>query len=334
MDKEIRKMKPKVAIADEAHYLKNSKAQRTKKLSPILKECKRVILLSGTPALAKPKELFSLLSCIRPDIYTSFRFFGNRYCDPQPSPWRRGSIEYDGATNVKELNYILQKSIMIRRLKKDVLSELPSKRRSKVQIQADPKHLKRLNSLLEQMRSVTGLSGSKSYGFDRAMSAASSLDPEGRGQLMSLMAEAYSATAEAKIAGTLEFLTPCLQNDAKFLVFAHHQCMMDGIEDAMKSKKVGYIRIDGKVPSDKRHGRVQQFQTDPSCKIAILSITAAGQGLTLTAASIIVFAEMHWTPAIMVQAEDRAHRIGQEKSVNCYYLYAKGTLDPKLYWGL
>ena len=66
-------------------------------------------------------------------------------------------------------------------------------------------------------------------------------------------------------------------------------------------------------------------------KVALLSITAAGTGLTLTAASIVVFTEMHWTPSIMVQAEDRAHRIGQEKSVNCYYLFAKGTLDPNIY---
>jgi len=75
-------MKPKIVIADEAHYLKNLQALRTKKLSPILKQCKRVILLTGTPALSKPKELYNLLSCLRPDVYFSFRPFGARYCDP------------------------------------------------------------------------------------------------------------------------------------------------------------------------------------------------------------------------------------------------------------
>jgi len=88
-------------------------------------------LLSGTPAEAKPKELFNLMSIIRPDVFNNFRDFGVRYCDPKPSPWRRG-WEYNGSTCSRELFFILQSSIMIRRLKKDVLSELPSKLRSKV----------------------------------------------------------------------------------------------------------------------------------------------------------------------------------------------------------
>ena len=122
-----------------------------------------------------------------------------------------------------------------------------------------------------------------------------------------------------------------IENDLKILMFGHHRIILDALEESVKKKKTKYMRIDGSVPQKKRHERVQQFQKDPEMKVAILSITAAGVGLTLTAASIVVFTEMHWTPAIMVQAEDRAHRIGQENPVNCYYLYAKGTLDPQIY---
>lgn len=82
---------------------------------------------------------------------------------------------------------------------------------------------------------------------------------------------------------------------------------------------------------NKRHDLVQQFQENNQIRIALLGISATGLGLTLTAASTILFAEMHWTPAIMLQAEDRAHRIGQVNSVNCHYLYGSGTLDDKLY---
>ena len=84
-----------------------------------------------------------------------------------------------------------------------------------------------------------------------------------------------------------------IENGMKVLMFAHHKVILDGLEESLIKKKQKYIRIDGSVPSHKRHSRVQQFQKDESIKIAVLSITAAGTGLTLTAASIVVFAEMH-----------------------------------------
>jgi SWI/SNF-related matrix-associated actin-dependent regulator 1 of chromatin subfamily A len=126
----------KVAILDEAHYLKNSDAKRTEKIMPLIKRCKRPILLTGTPAFAKPKELFNLLHIIRPDIFLKFREYGNRYCDPKLNRWS-GGLDFDGATNIKELHYILLNSIMIRRLKKDVLKELPAKRRQKIEVKVD-----------------------------------------------------------------------------------------------------------------------------------------------------------------------------------------------------
>lgn len=124
-------------------------------------------------------------------------------------------------------------------------------------------------------------------------------------------------------------------DSCKFLIFAHHQEVLNGIEEEILKQKVGYIRIDGSVMTEKRQKLVNKFQTDDSCLVAILSITACATGLTLTKASTVVFAEMHFTPAIMIQAEDRAHRIGQENNcVNVHYLYGSGTVDeiifPKL----
>lgn len=113
---------------DEAHYLKNFSAKRTEVLTPLLCRCRHVILLTGTPALARPKEIFSLISILRPDCFNNFKDFGNRYCDPRPCKWSRG-IEYNGSTNPREIYYVLTKSLMIRRLKKEVLTELPEKRR-------------------------------------------------------------------------------------------------------------------------------------------------------------------------------------------------------------
>lgn len=126
----------------------------------------------------------------------------------------------------------------------------------------------------------------------------------------SYLVNAYGLTGTAKIKGILEFIDTLLDNRCKFLIFAHHYDVLDAIEDKVIQKKISHIRIDGKIEPSKRHEAVRKFQTDPECLVAVLSLTASCTGITLTAASTVVFAEMNWTPGIMVQAEDRAHRIG------------------------
>lgn len=91
------------------------------------------------------------------------------------------------------------------------------------------------------------------------------------------------------------------------------------------------MRIDGSITLQDRDMAVQTFQNDDICQVALLGITAAGTGLTLTAATTVLFAELYWTPAIMIQAEDRTHRYGQENNVNAVYLYGPNTVDELLF---
>lgn len=116
-------------------------------------------------------------------------------------------------------------------------------------------------------------------------------------------------------------------SDEKFLVFAHHLCVLDALSDALSKKKLRYVRIDGSTKSEIRNEIVQNFQSDPCIRCAILSIKACGAGITLTAASVVVFAELDWTPSSILQAEGRAHRIGQERQVKSLFLIAPGTAD-------
>ena len=90
------------------------------------------------------------------------------------------------------------------------------------------------------------------------------------------------------------------------------------------------VRIDGNVSAESRKKRADEFQNESAIRAAVLSVTASGLGFTLTAASTVIFAELHWTPATLIQAEDRCHRITQKKSVNVHYLIADNTLDPLL----
>jgi SWI/SNF-related matrix-associated actin-dependent regulator 1 of chromatin subfamily A len=117
-----------MVICDEAHYLKNPDTNRCELLVPFLSQKKRVFLLTGTPALAKPRELFNLLKILRCDVFKSFEHFGDRYCERRQNPWTF-KWEFDGARNLAELHYILKKTVMIRRLKQDVLPQLPPKQR-------------------------------------------------------------------------------------------------------------------------------------------------------------------------------------------------------------
>ena len=335
-------------IADEAHYLKSKSAKRTMCLTPILQRSKRVVLLTGTPILAKPMEIYPLLHILRPDKFKGFKEFGTRYCDPKMLPY--GLIDWSGSSNSRELNSILNR-LMIRRLKKDVLSQLPPKKRQKIEIATDSKVIKKLKIFMEKSsKKFEELLGTQ-IELDKLGIDLNELNPdkekeknteknkenkdiseEKEDTLLNKFNKAYSMTGEAKLPGIKDYVNYLVDNSCKFLIFAHHTEVLDAIEDEIIQDKIGYIRIDGKVQIEKRQELVNKFQTDEECLVAILSITACATGLTLTKASTVVFAELHFTPSIMIQAEDRAHRIGQDAGcVNIHYLVGEDTLDVLLF---
>lgn len=128
---------------------------------------------------------------------------------------------------------------------------------------------------------------------------------------------AYRLTGEAKVRGCIDFIDNLLESGCKFLLFAHHLSVLDSFQKYLISKQATskfccqHIRIDGRTKVEDRHKLVNQFQNCDSIRVALLSISACSVGMTLTAASTVVFSELIWTPSMMQQAEDRVHRIGQ-----------------------
>jgi SWI/SNF-related matrix-associated actin-dependent regulator 1 of chromatin subfamily A len=118
----------------------------------------------------------------------------------------------------------------------------------------------------------------------------------------------YQDTGLAKLPFVANYVEDLLDSNQKFLLFAHHTRVMDGLEDLLRTKRAGYIRLDGSTAQTQRQNLVDTFQNDETCRVALLSIKAAGVGLTLTRASLVVFAELYWTPAQLLQCEDRAYR--------------------------
>ncbi len=304
----------KVVIADEAHYLKNKQAKRTIKLSPIIMGARRAILLSGTPMLGRPSDIYNSMHVLRPDVFKTFREFGHRYCDPKKG-WH--GIEWKGATNTEELHWILMRTAVIRRKKAEVLKELPTRLRQKIEVEANEKHVRKIRQILGR--------------FSAEEISSALMKEDGGKELKDRIMEAYQLTGLAKIRGIIEFLDTLVENDTKFILFAEHLAVLDSVAEELRRRELDYVRIDGAVPMEKRHELVAKFQTEETCKVALLSISASSQGISLTAANTVVFAEYNWTPGMMDQAEGRVHRIGQESPVNVYYLHASDTLDNVLY---
>lgn len=301
----------KVVIADESHFLKNAQAKRTSAAVPILQKAQYAILLSGTPALSRPIELFKQLEVLYPDVYKNVHEYGSRYC--------KGGIfgMYQGASNHEELHNLMKATVLIRRLKKDVLSELPVKRRQHVFLDLAEKDMKPINALFHELELVKN-----KIKVCKAEEAESLKLTQ-----KNLINKIYNDSAEAKIPAVLDYIGTVIEAGCKFIVFAHHQPMINSLHEFLLKKKVGCIRIDGGTPPASRQALVMDFQEKDSIKAAVLSIKAGGVGLTLTAATTVIFAELSWTPGDLTQAEDRAHRIGQVSSVNVYYLLASDTVD-------
>ncbi|CAB4008123.1 SWI SNF-related matrix-associated actin-dependent regulator of chromatin subfamily A 1 [Paramuricea clavata] len=273
-------------------------------MMPLLKASSHVILVSGTPALSRPSELHTQISAVNPKLFPSYHHYGIRYCAGVKNKF---GWDYSGSSNMEELQLILEECIMIRRLKKLVLDQLPSKTREVVYL--DP-------SLIKE-KSLAG--AEKELVMAKAKRRRSAL------------LEYFNDTSSVKATAVREYIMDLLEGGHKLIVFAHHREMLDVISETLLKKKIEYIRIDGRTLSAKRQHLCDQFQRDTGTRAAVLSLTAANTGLTLTAATCVVFAELFWNPGALVQAEDRAYRIGQKNSVVVHYLLARKTADDYLW---
>ncbi|XP_071393118.1 DNA annealing helicase and endonuclease ZRANB3-like, partial [Centroberyx affinis] len=310
-----------VVVVDESHYLKSRNAARSKILVPLIQSARRAVLLTGTPALGRPEELFMQIDALYPKRFGTWSDYAKKYCNAHYRYFgNRRQWDCRGASNLEELHQRLSQ-IMIRRLKAEVLTQLPPKIRQRIPFDLPKEGAKEASaSFAEWERLMKGL-GSGGAAADSPFT-----------EVMGLVTRMYKQTAIAKAGAVKDYIKMMLETEQlKFLVFAHHLTMLQACTEAAIEAKAGYIRIDGSVPSSERIQLVHKFQSDPDTRVAILSIQAAGQGLTFTAASHVVFAELYWNPGHVKQAEDRAHRIGQTCSVHVHYLIAKGTFDTVMW---
>ena len=317
-----------MVIADEAHYVKNHKAMRSKAFYGIVKNSDRKIMLTGTPILNRPIELFYIINSLGFDM--NFWTYARRYCNAYKG---RFGWDMSGASNLEELQMKLRQSVMIRRKKMDVLHELPPKRRQIIEL--DPEKYK---DYIEAEQEFMDTHGEEFFHEDSSddseviniaddynahVSGLKSFTPEHIAQ----MAKLRHATALAKVDDVVDHLNGLFEETDKVIVFAHHRDVIEAIGERFGDSAV---TLYGGMKDTEKDSAVTQFQTDPSVKLFIGSISAAGVGLTLTQANVVVFAELDWVPANLSQAEDRAHRIGQTDSVLVQHIVIDGSMDSTL----
>ena len=313
-----------VLVADECHYVKNKDAQRSKNLYAL--EARRKLFLTGTPILNRPVELWTIVHALAPEEFGHFWTFAKRYCKPKRN---RFGWEFTGAANLEELHERLRSTIMVRRTKAKVLAELPPKRRQVIELASEQvasliaveaeawqEHRRRL----AELRTVSGTDTEPSEGRLAALRA-------GVNAAFGELAKLRQKTALAKVPLVVEHVKSVIDDSGKLVLFAHHRAVIAELTEALGDEAVC---LTGEHSAGARQAAVDRFQTDPTCRVFIGSITAAGFGLTLTAAAHVVFAELDWVPAHLTQAEDRTHRIGQEDSVLVQHLVLENSLDARM----
>lgn len=319
-----------LVILDESQYLKNPKAARTRavlghrggrgsnnKSVPKI-PTRKLLFLSGTPILNRPVDLWPFLkTCDPKGLGKSYWAYVRRYCQAFRGQW---GWDVRGAAHKQELNRkLVAAGIILRRLKKDVLPELPPKTRQIIEIPSAG-NLSLLNRESEQYQSYQQFTAE---GHDSTKNMTKEEEREHK-IVMGELAAARIAVAELKIPAIKELIETALEN-GPVVVFAHHHAIIEAICAGIGS----YVTITGRTPLAQRHEAVTQFQNG-DVDLIIGNIQAMGVGLTLTRSSHIIFAEMDWTPAVMTQAEDRCHRIGQVNPLLIQHVVLEDSLDMRI----
>jgi hypothetical protein len=325
---QIRARKWDVMIVDEVHYVKNPKTQRAVEIfgrkekkekqpdntykvlheavAPI--ESGRRLFLTGTPIVNRPKELWPLIEALCPTFEKNFFIYAKKYCGAFHNGF---GWDFSGASNLEDLQERLRAAFMVRRLKKDVLKELPPKRRQVLVLEGD----EGIMELLEKEK--------KTY----EQYAESLKDSDFETPAFVEMSKVRKDVAIAKIPFIVEHVKTALEEVDKLCIFVHHYEVVDALREVFGNAAV---TIDGRTKNEDRQAAVDRFQSDPSCTVFIGTIRAAGVGITLTASSTVIFGELDWVPGNVSQAEDRCHRIGQTDTVFVRHLVLEGSLDERM----
>jgi SWI/SNF-related matrix-associated actin-dependent regulator 1 of chromatin subfamily A len=316
-DRIIRNLKPQTVIADEAHRLANMGTAWTQHFHQIAAAAERVLCLSGTPIRNRPLDLFSLLLAVKQvrlqeQSYFKVRYNGGKLKDIYIAGGRgktRKVWEYTGATHVEELKEFCA-PFFIRRTKQEVLKDLPPILRTHlmVDITTSKEYREALQEFREWMASDGRTSGQQTH--------------------LVRINKLRQLSARGKVEATQEQIEDAVSAGKKAVVFCSFLDPLHLLANRYTPQK--HILLEGAVSARERTEMIERFQRDPECQVAVVSLDAGGEGVTLTAADTCIFMDLPWLPAKIAQGEGRLSRIGQRNTVNSLFILGHGTVDEAL----
>ena len=324
-----------LGIFDECHALKNPQSKRSQAVLGefgLMRRSHRTLFLSGTPIENYPKEIWPLAATICPAKFGDWWAFAKRYCGLHKEIHDDRSVWVaNGSSHLSELQQRLRTTFMVRRLKRDVLKELPPKRRQLVVLGenvdwSQHPEFQRWKAIYEREYEAALARIESAKTNEEYKKAIKALDAF-VGIAFTEMSEFRHKTALAKLPMCLQYLDDLLKSSTdNIVIFAHHKDVLQQLALHFGDEAV---LLYGDTPMEDRGKAVNLFQEGHK-RIFIGGLKAAGTGITLTRANTAVFVEIDWVPATMSQAEDRLCRIGQKKMVHVIHLVLNCTLDVNM----
>jgi SWI/SNF-related matrix-associated actin-dependent regulator 1 of chromatin subfamily A len=292
-------------ILDEAQALRHRDTGRFRALRDLIRDARpeNVLALSGTPLYNHGHEFWPILNAVRPDLVGTFARFTSDWC------WKLRADNYM-IRQPREFADMLAREVMLRRTKSEVAPQLPAKRRLTQAVEVDQAQYD------AEMRAIAA----------QYYSAASLSLAQRQARSMAALSKERCISGLLKVPAVADWVAEMLDADPErqVLLFAHHAGVIEGY--MRKLSRFNPVRYTGLDNADDRAEALAEFKAGRS-RVFIASLRVAGLGLNLQCANTVVFAEYDWSPAVHQQAEDRCHRIGQEREVTSYFAFAPSTLD-------
>ena len=298
-----------LVVVDEAHYIKNATAQRTKLINDLVKKVDRLWLLTGTPMTSRPIDYFNLLSLIESPVAKNWMAYAIRYCQGyQFNVGGRKVWNVMGASNLEELRDRTS-GLTLRRLKENVL-DLPDKI-------ITPVYLRLKSKMYEEIM------GEYYDWYDKNPEESKSLTVQ-----FTKLTKIRQVIADEKIAQTIEIAENIIEQGKKVIIFCN---FTDSLNKICEHFGKAAVKVDGSMSKPERQHSVDSFQESDKIKVFVGNIKAAGVGLTLTAAEAVIMNDLSFLPSDHAQAEDRAYRYGQKNNVLVYYPIFENTIEGIIY---